>query len=297
MARAYVRPRWGDQLDLDEEDVLPPPSISTNGNQKTVTEYYKNDRGETMKRTTKSKVVNVEKKVYEVARERRKWKPFGAAAKETPQDSVTVQAVEEIPFDRVRQIKATQQEKKQANMDLQTAMQQGMDKQAISGSIKDMLYKKRMERELMRAKGLLKEAEKPPGEEDGPVGQRPSSALPPPGSKPGSYVPPSLRNRGTGERMADDGGGRDRRRDENSLRVTNLSDDVTEADLQELFRPFGPVSRVFVAVDRATGENRGFAFVNYVYREDAEKAIRALEGFGYDNLILHVEWAAPRADR
>jgi translation initiation factor 3 subunit G len=28
-----------------------------------------------------------------------------------------------------------------------------------------MLYKKRMERELMRAKGLLKEAEKPPGEE------------------------------------------------------------------------------------------------------------------------------------
>eukprot|EP00983_Pelagomonas_calceolata_P051544 1142465-Pelagomonas_calceolata.AAC.1 len=66
MARAYVRPRWGDQLDLDEEDVLPPPSISTNGNQKTVTEYYKNDRGETMKRTTKSKVVNVEKKVYEV---------------------------------------------------------------------------------------------------------------------------------------------------------------------------------------------------------------------------------------
>jgi len=48
--------------------------------------------------------------------------------------------------------------------------------------------------------------------------------------------------------------------------VTNLSDDVTEADLQELFRPFGPVSRVFVAVDRATGENRGFAFVNYVYR-------------------------------
>jgi hypothetical protein len=44
-----------------------------------------------------------------------------------------LQAVEEIPFDRVRQLKATQQEKKQANMDLQTAMQQGMDKQAISG--------------------------------------------------------------------------------------------------------------------------------------------------------------------
>jgi RNA recognition motif-containing protein len=42
--------------------------------------------------------------------------------------------------------------------------------------------------------------------------------------------------------------------------------DVTEGDLHELFRPFGPISRVFLAVDRATGENRGFAFVNYHLR-------------------------------
>jgi translation initiation factor 3 subunit G len=48
--------------------------------------------------------------------------------------------------------------------------------------------------------------------------------------------------------------------------------------VQELFRPFGPISRVFLAVDRTTGENRGFAFVNYVYREDAERAIRNLNG-------------------
>ncbi len=67
--------------------------------------------------------------------------------------------------------------------------------------------------------------------------------------------------------------------------------------MQELFKPFGHVTRIFLAVDRATGENRGFAFVNYAHREDAERAIRALNGFGYDNLILHVEWAAPRAER
>lgn len=35
---------------------------------------------------------------------------------------------------------------------------------------------------------------------------------------------------------------------------------------QELFRPFGHVSRIFLAVDKQTGENRGFAFVNYVHR-------------------------------
>jgi translation initiation factor 3 subunit G len=162
------------------------------------------------------------------------------------------------------------------------------DKSTVVGSLKDMLYKKRMERELLRAKGLLKEAERAP-DDDRPGGP----GLGPP--KSGSYVPPSLRAGGSrpseGESMMM------KRRDENSVRVSNLSEDVTEADLQELFRPFGPVSRIFLAVDRATGESRGFAFINYITRDGAERAIRTLNGYGYDNLILRVEMAAPREPR
>lgn len=233
----------------------------------------------------------------QITEERRQWPRFGKAATESASDSVTVQQKEDIPFERVRQLKATAQEKK-GFADMQQAMQSS-DKSAIVGSLKDMLYKRRMERELLRAKGLLADAEKPP-EEDGPGGAGGAKGLPA-APKPGSYVPPSVRNRGPGAAgpgpAAGGDDGRERRRDENSLRVTNLSEDVSEADLQELFRPFGPISRVFLAVDRATGENRGFAFVNYVYREDAERAIRNLNGYGYDNLILRVEWAAPRAER
>ena len=33
------------------------------------------------------------------------------------------------------------------------------------------------------------------------------------------------------------------------------------------------------------------------HREDAAKAIDKLDGYGYDNLILRVEWAQPRAER
>ena len=33
------------------------------------------------------------------------------------------------------------------------------------------------------------------------------------------------------------------------------------------------------------------------HSEDADRAIRTLNGYGYDNLILRVEYAAPRAER
>ena len=36
--------------------------------------------------------------------------------------------------------------------------------------------------------------------------------------------------------------------------------------MQELFQPFGQISRIYIAYDRETGENRGFAFVNFVSR-------------------------------
>eukprot|EP01018_Ginkgo_biloba_P039026 Gb_40499 [translate_table: standard] len=110
-----------------------------------------------------------------------------------------------------------------------------------------------------------------------------------PSSGKGTYVPPSLR--GGGERPGTE---MRRRNEENSVRVTNLSEDTREVDLHELFQTFGSVTRVYVAVDQKTGMSRGFGFVNFVNREDAQRAINKLNGYGYDNLILRVEWATPR---
>lgn len=107
----------------------------------------------------------------------------------------------------------------------------------------------------------------------------------------GTYVPPGMR--AGAERTGTD---MRRRNDENSVRVTNLSEDTREPDLLELFRPFGAVSRVYVAVDQKTGISRGFGFVNFVNKEDAQRAINKLNGYGYDNLILRVEWATPRTN-
>ena len=57
------------------------------------------------------------------------------------------------------------------------------------------------------------------------------------------------------------------------------------------------IRRVYVAIDQKTGVNRGFGFVNFVNKEDAERAINKPNGYGYDNLILRVEWSTPRPNK
>ena len=56
-----------------------------------------------------------------------------------------------------------------------------------------------------------------------------------------------------------------RRRDEDTaaIRVSNLSENVQDNDLQDLFRPFGHIARIFLAKDKMTGQCKGFAFINY----------------------------------
>ncbi|KAL3826031.1 hypothetical protein ACJIZ3_022060 [Penstemon smallii] len=107
-------------------------------------------------------------------------------------------------------------------------------------------------------------------------------------NKTGFYVPPSMRNAGVERSSESLSSGR--RNDSYPVRVSNLPKDVIEDDLQELFSHFGPLARVYIVRDLKTGLNRGYGFVNYYKREDAQKAIDKLNGYGYDYLILRVDW-------
>ena len=104
------------------------------------------------------------------------------------------------------------------------------------------------------------------------------------------YIAPGLRGRVPGETS----GERSREDNPYTLRVTNLSEDVTENDVHRLFGRFGDITRCYVACDRETGECKGFAFVAFRSESDAERAMGALNGYGYDNLILRVEKARPQ---
>lgn len=90
----------------------------------------------------------------------------------------------------------------------------------------------------------------------------------------GKYIPPSQR-----------------KDDQNTLLVTNISEDADEQELRSLFLHYGPVSRFHLSKDRATNKVRGFAFITYVRKENAERAMESLRGHSIDHLILSIEWA------
>lgn len=163
----------------------------------------------------------------QVVEERRHWPKFGDALNESATDSITVRANEEIPFERARAARQTTEERKASDM---KSVLQGTDKSAIVGSLKDLLYKRRMERQLAAARGLISGPEMPPTEDgEGGGGAGGAGLLPAAGAK-GGYVPPSVRNRGAaGMSMGDS---MHRRGDDNSVRVTNLSEDTREDDLR-----------------------------------------------------------------
>jgi RNA recognition motif-containing protein len=94
-------------------------------------------------------------------------------------------------------------------------------------------------------------------------------------------------SRGAGESMRGTGN----RDDLPTLRVTNISEETQENDLRELFGVFGRVARVYVGRDRETGAGKGFAFVSFEEKANAQKAIDKVHGRGYDNLILSVQWS------
>jgi RNA recognition motif-containing protein len=82
----------------------------------------------------------------------------------------------------------------------------------------------------------------------------------------------------------------------NKLFVGNLSYNVTENDLQDLFAAHGTVTDVNLMLDRMSGRSRGFAFVTMASKEEAEAATNALNGHTLDGRALTVNEARPRPE-
>jgi cold-inducible RNA-binding protein len=82
-----------------------------------------------------------------------------------------------------------------------------------------------------------------------------------------------------------------------NIYVGNLSFNVSEADLRDAFQAFGAVEKAAIITDKGTGQSRGFGFVEMPNREEATKAIGALNGKDLKCRAIMVNEAQPKIDR
>lgn len=81
------------------------------------------------------------------------------------------------------------------------------------------------------------------------------------------------------------------------LYVGNLSYNVNNSDLEQMFAAHGTVESASIITDRDTGRSKGFGFVEMGTDQQAQTAIDAMHGKEFGGRSLTVNEARPREDR
>lgn len=81
------------------------------------------------------------------------------------------------------------------------------------------------------------------------------------------------------------------------LYVGNLSYSTTEEALSDLFAQYGEIVSTAVIKDRATGQSKGFGFVELADETAAEKAITDLNGKEFEGRRIRVNVAEEKKPR
>ncbi|OQD74134.1 hypothetical protein PENDEC_c012G06876 [Penicillium decumbens] len=283
MSKLGNRADWADDEEFDDPSALPPQQVITNKDgTKTVISYRFNDDNKKVKVTRRIKTSVVREHVNPQVAERRSWAKFGLEKGHPPGPTFDTTSVgENIVFRPSINWKAQAKE----------AEKDGGEKGSMKDQLKDKKVKCRIcsgEHFTARCpfKDTMAPVEEATGGAEGATEEDKTGTL---GAGSGGYVPPHMRKGGAaaGEKM----GGRFEKDDLATLRVTNVSELAEEQEMRDLFERFGRVTRVFLARDRETQRAKGFAFISYADRADAQLACDKMDGFGYRHLILRVEFA------
>eukprot|EP00603_Paraphysomonas_imperforata_P000969 CAMPEP_0114422880 /NCGR_PEP_ID=MMETSP0103-20121206/5849_1 /TAXON_ID=37642 ORGANISM="Paraphysomonas imperforata, Strain PA2" /NCGR_SAMPLE_ID=MMETSP0103 /ASSEMBLY_ACC=CAM_ASM_000201 /LENGTH=300 /DNA_ID=CAMNT_0001591501 /DNA_START=37 /DNA_END=939 /DNA_ORIENTATION=+ len=252
-------------VDEDEEEFETP--IDKNGF-KTRVKMSVNAKGQKVKTTTKIRVREVKTRTPKRVLERRNLPKFGQAVLNNT--NVTLISPDFVTIEHPDE-----------------QLTEDTDDPAMGNSLISFILKQK-ERAIERENDMGSGIKFP---SDGPSETKAEEA-----ASTGKYVPPSMSKAGGSSMMS----GKSDRDHENTIRVSNLTKRVTEEDLRDLFSHYGRVFRVSLPRvekkdDRGNTykEPRGFAYIAFTTRHDAEVAMDNLQGHGYDHLILKLEWAKP----
>ena len=81
------------------------------------------------------------------------------------------------------------------------------------------------------------------------------------------------------------------------LSVGSLAYSIDDTKLKDLFAPVGTVVSAQVIMDRDTNQSKGFGFVEMSSDEEAQAAIKELNGKEIDGRTIMVNEARPKEDR
>lgn len=79
-----------------------------------------------------------------------------------------------------------------------------------------------------------------------------------------------------------------------NIYVGNLSWNLKDQDLADLFTPFGEVTSAKIVMDKFTNRSKGFGFVEMTNKEEAQAAINQLNGSEIDGRNLVVNESRPK---
>jgi translation initiation factor 3 subunit G len=242
-----------------EDEKLPPDSdtIDPSTGIRTIVKHFRNEEGKLTRVTRRLLQKKKQIKVHRAVHERRQMPKFGDLVGVPPGLEAGVSY-----SDQGMTLRLTG-EKEEEKSDVENLLEQIKGKKGFV-----FAQSQRVRNQAMESKS----------EEGGDLPVVPDSD--------GKFVPKVLLDKMKGGR-----GGSRFDDDLPTVRVGNLAEEATQDDLRALFRNFGMVHRVHIALDKETGRSRGYAFVTFQRKEDAERAIAKLNGHGYSNLILQVEWA------
>lgn len=81
-----------------------------------------------------------------------------------------------------------------------------------------------------------------------------------------------------------------------NILVRNLERSITEAELVELFKPFGIVKSAVVVMDAGTNKSKGFGFVDMPNGREAIKAIKGLNTLKVKGMGIRVKAAEDKPE-
>nr|QBH74181.1 eukaryotic translation initiation factor 3 subunit G [Encarsia formosa] len=277
-----VTSSWADEV---EDDVtLPSPTVVHKDGLKIITEYKINDEGKKVKVVRTFKVEH--RKVSKTIAARKNWAKYGDSKDDGPGPNPATTVIAEDVF---MQFLSNKEEDNKVEEDSLDKLKSMGDKGVVKcrGCNGDHWTSKCPYKDtVLGGTNKVSDDKKPltPA-----AGAAASDISKPAGSK---YVPPSMRDGGN---KRGDSLQMQRRDDTTAIRISNLSESTTDQDLEDLVKPFGNIQKLYLAKEKNTNVCKGFAYVHFKTKAEAARAISVLNGYGYDHLILSVDWSKPPA--